>query len=62
MFAVSLSQLQSSVKAYYGLEYNATRLRPDADMRIDFLLGPQETYDEKRQIICSGGEENSTKL
>lgn len=37
-------------------------LRPDVDMRIGFLLGPQETYDERRQIICSKEGKISTTL
>lgn len=45
VFAVSLSQLQSSVKAYYGLEYNATRyLDKFFDMRISLRSIDLESF------------------
>lgn len=37
-------------------------LRPNVHIRTDYLLFPQETYDEKTQIISCGKEEKSITL
>ena len=45
VFAVSLSQLQSTVKSYYGLEYNATRyLDKFFDLRISLRSIDLESF------------------